>query len=120
MIAKIGRSCNLFGTLSYNNKKMEQDKAVILMTHKIIETVVGKYSVSQLAKSFEPYLIANRNTEKHTLHISLNPSPQDQVSDESYREIARQYMNEMGYGDQPFIVFKHMDIDRSHIHIVSV
>lgn len=120
MIAKIGRSSNLLGTLSYNNLKMEQDKGEILLMNKMIETLDGSYSVSQLARSFEPYLLANRNTEKHTLHISLNPDPKDKVSDEKFREIAQQYMNEMGYGDQPFIVFKHTDIDRSHIHIVSV
>jgi len=34
--------------------------------------------------------------------------------------MAQQYMNEMGYGNQPFVIFKHTDIDRSHIHIVSV
>ncbi len=120
MVAKIGRSSNLFGTLSYNNSKMEQDKGEILMTNKMIETADGKYSVAQLARSFEPYLLANRNTEKHTLHISLNPDPKDKVSDEKYKEIAGHYMSEMGYGDQPFIVFKHTDIDRNHIHIVSV
>lgn len=120
MIAKIGRSSNLYGTLSYNNSKMVKDKGEILLTNKMIETACGKYSVAQLARSFEPYLLANRNTEKHTLHISLNPDPKDKVSDDKYRAIAQHYMNEMGYGDQPFIVFKHMDIDRSHVHIVSV
>ncbi len=120
MIAKIGRSSNLFGTLSYNNSKMDQDKGEILMTNKMIETADGKYSVAQLARSFEPYLLTNRNTEKHTLHISLNPDPKDKVSEEKFREMAQFYMNEMGYGDQPFIVFKHTDINRSHIHIVSV
>lgn len=55
MIAKIGRSSNLFGTLSYNNSKIEQDKGEILMTNKMIETADGKYSVAQLARSFEPY-----------------------------------------------------------------
>jgi len=120
MVAKIGRSSNLFGTLSYNNSKMEQDKGEILMTNKMIETADGKYTVSQLAKSFEPYVFANRNTEKHTLHISLNPDPKDQVSDQQYQEIAQQYMDEIGYGNQPFVVFKHTDIDRTHIHIVSV
>ncbi|MBV6880467.1 conjugal transfer protein MobB [Epilithonimonas ginsengisoli] len=120
MIAKIGRSSNLYGTLSYNNLKIEKENAEILLMNKMIETVDGKYTVSQLAKSFEPYLLANRNTEKHTLHISLNPDPKDKVSDEEYWEIAQHYMAEMGYGGQPFVVFKHTDIDRSHIHIVSV
>ena len=70
MVAKIGRSSNLFGTLSYNNLKIEKEKGEILLTNKMIETANGQYTVSQLAKSFEPYLAANRNTEKHTLHIS--------------------------------------------------
>ena len=120
MIAKIGRSSNLYGALAYNNLKVEKEKGQILFANKIIETTSGSYTVAQLTQSFEPYLIANRNTEKHTLHISLNPDPKDKVSDDKYREIAQEYMQEMGYGEQPFLVFKHTDIDRSHIHIVSV
>ncbi|MGE8514455.1 MAG: conjugal transfer protein MobB [Chryseobacterium culicis] len=120
MIAKIGRSGNLYGALAYNQLKVEKENGQILFTNKMIETANGHYSVAQLAQSFAPYLIANRNTEKHTLHISLNPDPNDKVSDEKYRKMAEQYMREMGYGEQPFIVFKHTDIDRSHIHIVSV
>jgi hypothetical protein len=120
MIAKIGRSSNLYGALAYNNLKVEKENGQILFANKIIETPSGHYSVAQLSQSFTPYLIANRNTEKHTLHISLNPDPEDNVSDEKFRELAEQYMREMGYGEQPFVVFKHTDIDRTHIHIVSV
>jgi len=120
VIAKIGRSGNLYGALAYNNLKIEKENGQILFANKMIETASGQYTVAQLAQSFAPYLIANRNTEKHTLHISLNPDPKDIVNDDKFREMAQQYMREMGYGEQPFIVFKHTDIDRSHIHIVSV
>ncbi|MXS69942.1 relaxase/mobilization nuclease domain-containing protein [Flavobacteriaceae bacterium W22] len=120
MIAKIGRSENLYGALAYNNLKIEKENGQILFANKMIETANGQYTVAQLAQSFAPYLLANRNTEKHTLHISLNPDPNDTVNDDKYREMAEQYMREMGYGEQPFVVFKHTDIDRSHIHIVSV
>lgn len=120
MIAKIGRSANLYGALAYNQLKVENENGQILFGNKIIETASGNYSVAQLAQSFTPYLIANRNTEKHTLHISLNPDPKDKVSDDRYRDMAEAYMQEMGYGQQPYVVFKHTDIDRSHIHIVSV
>ncbi|MDM1048212.1 MULTISPECIES: conjugal transfer protein MobB [Bacteroidota] len=120
MIAKIGRSRNLYGALAYNQLKVENENGLILFANKIIETANGHYSVAQLAQSFAPYLIANRNTEKHTVHISLNPNPKDKVSDDKFREMAEEYMREMGYGEQPFVVFKHTDIDRSHIHIVSV
>lgn len=120
MIAKIGRSANLYGALAYNQLKVENENGKILFANKMIETANGHYSVAQLAQSFAPYLIANRNTEKHTLHISLNPDPNDKVSDDKFREMAEEYMREMGYGEQPFVVFKHTDIARSHIHIVSV
>ena len=120
MIAKIGRGSNLYGALAYNQLKVEKENGQILFTNRMIETSNGLYSVTQLARSFEPYLIANRNTEKSTLHISLNPDPKDNVSDEKFKLMAQKYMQEMGYGEQPFVVFKHTDIDRTHIHIVSV
>src|SRR5690554_5083120 len=120
MIAKIGRSENLYGALAYNNLKVEKENGQILFTNKIIETPSGAYTVSQLTQSFEPYLIANRNTQYHTLHISLNPDPKDKVSDDKYREMAQEYMREMGYGEERFVVFRHTDIDRIDMHIVSV
>lgn len=120
MIAKIGRGESLYGALSYNQLKVEKENGHVLFTHKMLEPSGGHYSIAGLSRSFEPYLIANRNTEKPVLHISLNPDPRDQVSDEKYKLMAVQYMREMGYGDQPFVVFKHTDIERTHIHIVSV
>lgn len=120
MIAKIGRGVNIYGVLSYNQVKVNKEHGEILLLHKMLETLDGSYSVNQLTQSFEPYLLANRNTEKPVLHISLNPDPRDRVSDEKYKLMAQQYMQEMGYGNQPFVVFKHTDIERTHIHIVSV
>jgi len=84
MIAKIGRSSNLFGALSYNNIKVQQEKGKILFTHKIVETSCGEFTIPELMRSFEPYLLSNRKTEKHTLHISINPDPKDKVSNEQF------------------------------------
>lgn len=120
MIAKIGRGSNLYGALVYNQLKVEKEKGQVLYTNKIIETPDGSYATSQLLRSFEPYLLANRKTEKPILHISLNPNPKDKVSDEQFEKLAQEYMQKMGYAEQPFVVFKHTDIDRTHIHIVSV
>ena len=120
MIAKIGRGNNLYGALAYNQLKVEKENGQVLYTNKIIETPDGSYATSQLLRSFEPYLLANRKTEKPILHISLNPDPKDKVSDEQFEKLAQKYMQKMGYAEQPFVVFKHTDIERTHIHIVSV
>lgn len=42
------------------------------------------------------------------------------LTDEQLRKIACEYMERMGYGEQPYIVFKHKNISREHPHIVSM
>ncbi|WP_317127581.1 MULTISPECIES: conjugal transfer protein MobB [unclassified Chryseobacterium] len=120
MIAKIGRSSNLYSALAYNHHKVEKGQGQILLMNKMVESSDGMYTIPQLMRSFDPYLASNLKTEKHTLHISLNPDPNDKVSDEVFVKIAEDYMNGIGYEEQPYMVFKHTDIDRTHIHIVSV
>ncbi len=120
MVAKIGRGSKMAGALSYNYLKVQEGNAHILATHKMVQSLDGYTSVAQLNRSFELYLVANKQTEKPVLHISLNPDPIDTVSDKDFRDIAKAYMDSMGYGEQPYVVFKHEDIDRAHIHIVTV
>ena len=59
-------------------------------------------------------------TKKPVIHISLNPHPDDKLSDEQFSAIALEYIEKMGYGNQPFVVYKHEDIDRHHLHIVTL
>jgi hypothetical protein len=120
MIAKISSSNNLYGALSYNQIKVDESQAKVILTNNMIESVDGKCDIHLSLKSFEPYLSANRRTEKPVLHISLNSDPKDNLSDEQLSKIAQIYMQKMGYGNQPFIVYKHEDIEREHLHIVSL
>lgn len=120
MIAKINSGTSLFGALSYNQEKVEQGEGKILFGNRIIQQVDGTYNMYLNIKSFEPYLEANKRTEKPVLHISLNPHPDDKLSNEQLSSIAQEYMDRMGYSDQPYLVYKHEDIDRHHLHIVSV
>ncbi|MEL1244008.1 conjugal transfer protein MobB [Flavobacterium sp. DGU11] len=120
MVAKIGRGKSLFGALSYNMDKVKNNTATVLAGQKIIESPDGSFTPQQIANSFQVHLAANRKTEKPVVHISLNPDLDDKVSDNDYKRLANDYMEKMGYGQQPFVVFKHNDIERSHIHIVTV
>ncbi|AZB25098.1 MULTISPECIES: conjugal transfer protein MobB [Bacteroidota] len=119
MIAKIGRGSKIYGALLYNHNKVLRDNGQILHMNNMLETPDGNYTTGQLLASFVPNLAANKNTEKTAIHISINPDPHDIVSDDDFINIANEYMTRMGYGNQPYVVFKHNDIDRTHIHIVS-
>lgn len=119
MIAKIAHGSSITGALKYNMDKVARENGTILCLHKMAENPTGKYSLGELRSSFTPYLAANRRTENPALHISLNPDPKDRVSDGLYVRLAEAYMQEMGYGAQPYVVFKHTDTGRTHVHIVS-
>jgi len=121
MVAKINRGSSLYGALIYNQEKVDETTARIISGHRMMTDVTGNVDkiIQQTMLSFENYLLANKNTEKPILHISLNPSPEDYLSDKQFAELADDYMNRMGYGDQPYIVYIHEDTGRRHIHIVS-
>lgn len=119
MIAKIGKGSNMYGAILYNQQKVDKENGAVLLLNKIPDTLDGRYSTQYFNNCFEPYLSANLKTEKTVRHISLNPDPADKVGDEQFTDMAQEYMERMGYGNQPYIVFKHTDIDRTHIHIVS-
>ena len=120
MIAKISSNSSLFGTLLYNKNKIDKDEATLLFSNNVYERRDGLFTMGTTIRSFEPYLAANRKTENPVFHVSLNPSTKDILSDDEYIDIAGRYMQDMGYGNQPYVVFKHTDIDRTHLHVVSV
>ena len=121
MVAKINRGASLYGAIIYNQQKVNEDTARIIAGNRMITDLTGNPHnvMQQTLWAFESYLAANRNTEKPVLHISLNPSVDDRLTDGQFAELAREYMQKMGYGDQPYIVYLHEDIDRRHVHIVS-
>ena len=121
MVAKINRGASLYGAVIYNQQKVNEATGRIIAGNRMITDSLYDPDriVQQTMFAFESYLAANRNTEKPILHISLNPTLDDNLTDSQFVDLARAYMQKMGYGNQPYIVYLHEDIDRRHIHIVS-
>lgn len=111
---------SIYGALVYNHVKVDNQVARVLGSSRIRETADGSINLQNSLSSFEPYLIANKRTLKPVVHISLNPHPKDVLSDEQMRMIGEEYLEKLGYGNQPYIIYKHEDIDRPHLHIVTV
>ena len=76
--------------------------------------------IENCVQAFEPYIALNSHVRKPVIHISLNPSPKDILSEEQMTVLAQEFMEKFGYGNQPYVVWLHEDIDRRHMHIVSV
>ena len=120
MIAKISATENLGGALGYNFKKVEKGEASILLAAELYQDKEGTYTMEEVFADMEALIPKKCRTKKTVFHCSLNPHPDEKLSDETLTQIAKEYMEELGYGKQPYIVFKHNDITREHIHIVSL
>ena len=120
MIAKISSTENLGGALGYNFKKVEKEEASILLAQGLYQNKEGTYTMAEVFADMQAVIPEKCRTKKMVFHCSLNPHPDEKLSDEQLTQIAKEYMEALGYGNQPYIVFKHNDIAREHIHIVSL
>ncbi len=120
MVAKISSSENLGAVLGYNFKKVMKEEASVILVNKLYLQDEGAYAMDEVLADMQQAIPKLCRTKKTVFHCSLNPHPDEELSDEQLQAIAQDYMTELGYGEQPFIVFKHNDIEREHIHIVSL
>ena len=120
MVAKINVGSSLYGALAYNGEKINEGQGRLLATHKIFDEGTGRLDIRPAAEDFARHLPEQVRTAKPVVHISLNPHPDDRLTDTELTAIAEEYLARLGYGDQPYAVFKHEDIDRHHLHIVTL
>ena len=120
MVAKISIGSSLYGALAYNGEKINEARGRILGSNKVVIPPDGHARIAQMVEDFKSFMPKMGRTKKPVLHISLNPHPEDRLTDQDFEILAREYLDKLGFGDQPFVIYKHEDIDRHHIHIVTV
>lgn len=120
MVAKISLGNSLYRALCYNAEKINKENGRLLATNKIYNDGSGKVNINRAYQDFKNWMPSSTRTERPMVHISLNPHPDDRLTDAEFTELAREYLEKMGFGDMPYMVYKHSDIARQHIHIVAL
>ena len=120
MIAKITVGTSLYGALAYNGLKVNEGEGRLLAVNRIFDNGSGQVDLARAEQDFKRFMPEQVRTRNKVIHISLNPHPDDLLTDMELEQLAREYLDRLGYGDQPYLVFKHEDISRHHLHIVSV
>lgn len=113
MIAKQIKGKDFYGVLAYNQKKVDKEQGCI------IDSNISPGSVVQQTKEFNIVRQLRPNLAKVVYHTSLNLPYSDKLSDEEFGNLARNYLEGMGFDDNQYIVYKHTDQDHSHIHLVA-
>ena len=118
MIAKQSIGSSFMGALNYNLKKMnrpdEKERAELLATNFIS---LGK---EMIKKEVDLVASLNPRLKKNTYHTSLNFAQGESVSNEKMLAVAREYMEQMGFDDNPYFIFRHHDSNHPHCHILAL
>ena len=121
MVIVIHQASDTQNALLYNEQKVTEGAAICF--HSGNTESVNPFIYDQNHRLNTLLDIENHNTRsaKKCLHISFNPSKSDSLvlDDNKIRQEIGQMMQHMGYGNQPYFVYRHKDLDRVHFHVVS-
>src|SRR5215216_3613587 len=118
MVAVIKFSSSLRNVLNYNENKLKQKKAELIHSSAYAKDT-DKLGFTEKFKRLEKQMELNDVSKKSVVHISLNFDPSEKLKHSTLKGIADAYMQKIGFGDQPYLVYEHRDAGHPHIHIVS-
>jgi hypothetical protein len=115
MLGKQVKGKDFYGVLKYNQNKVDNHEAIILDTNLSSKSVIKQTKELNIVRQQKP------NLSKAVYHVSLNLPYNDtnKLSNNEFSNLARDYLEGMGFEDNQYIVYKHFDVDHSHIHIVA-
>lgn len=119
MVAKIKIKNALLTNFYYNENKVAQGVATCIAAENYPKSLEQLTQAGRL-KMLQKIASLNENIKANSVHISLNFDPSEKLSDERLKEIAGTYMERIGFGQQPYLVYRHEDAGHPHIHILSV
>ncbi|HEU5364000.1 MAG TPA: relaxase/mobilization nuclease domain-containing protein [Hanamia sp.] len=118
MVAKITVPKSIIRALNYNEQKIKERRAECIYANGFL-TGLHQLNFHDKLHRFENLIALNKRATTNTIHISLNFSPGEKLDTEKLCEIGAVYMNKIGFGEQPFLIYQHHDAGHPHIHIVS-
>lgn len=118
MVARIINTAHLYDVLDYNEKKLEKNDASLLHASGFLQDT-DRLSFQEKFQRFERMNELNTRSRKNVLHITLNFDPSDQLSKDRLIAISDRYIEGIGFGDQPYLVYQHHDAGHAHVHVVT-
>jgi hypothetical protein len=119
MVARFVNGKNIRGMLHYNENKVVVGEASLLLASGFAADVT-QLNLEQKLQRFEHLTMLNSRTKTNAIHITLNFDRQDKLNNEQLQQITMSYMEKIGFGDQPYLVYKHNDAAHTHVHIATI
>ena len=119
MIVKMMKPAgNSFPAVNYNDKKIKKEEGELTLMKNFPSFIDKESNKHQVRNYLRAISIGNKKVLKPQFHATISTKFREH-SKEELTKIAENFMDEMGYGKQPFTVVFHSDTDNNHVHIVS-
>jgi len=118
MVARIISGKSIRGLLNYNEGKVNNNEATLILASRF-GSDIERLDFNKKLNRFEHLTNRNIKVKTNALHIMLNFDRSDKVNTGLFQQIASSYMDRIGLGEQPFLVYQHKDVSHPHIHIVT-
>ncbi|MDB5230864.1 MAG: relaxase [Chitinophagaceae bacterium] len=118
MVARITMPASIQTALNYNEQKVQKGHAQCIGEANFLLPLDYMNFYHKLSW-FENRNALNERAATKTIHISLNFDPSENYENDKLKQIASEYMSQIGFAEQPYLIYKHLDAGHPHIHIVS-
>lgn len=104
--------------LHYNENKVSGGEARLILASGFAGDI-DKMDFQQKLQRFQHLTELKPNVKTNAVHISLNFHSSENLDTLKLQQIAAVYMERIGFGDQPFLVYRHDDAAHQHLHITT-
>src|ERR1017187_6647623 len=108
-----------FNAVNYNESKVKQGKGGLVFFENFGNLLEkAKESRKEFKKYLKGYSARNKKIKNPVFHASCSCRGKE-LSHDELKDIALGIMEQLGYGENPILIYEHHDTSNNHIHIVS-
>lgn len=120
MVVRLTKGSRVAGAIRYNERKVQLGQAVQLGAENFGHPRLAQTSVGYKTKTLEHLTRRNPRVRQPCIHCALAFHPEERFSDVQMHRISTEFMTDLGYGAQPYLLYRHHDTAHPHVHIVTV
>lgn len=118
MVAYVNAGKSLASILRYNERKVSKGIAKLVGEEKF-GCDPNTLTFSQKLQRFKMLTRRNKKVKTNAVHITLNFVRDDLVEPNQLQEIVKVYMQGIGLGSQPYLLYEHFDTAHPHVHLIT-
>lgn len=117
MVVVVLKAATSFAGIDYNERKNEEGKSELLVAENFAMNP-DNLKKSDYIAYMESVCRTNPAVKAKQFHAVISCKGREYSADD-LKNVALQYINKMGYGNNPYMIYFHSDTENNHVHIVS-